>query len=164
MTCPKHILAWGISRFLLSWWGLFYGWFLCIWGGIELFQSLGLSVLIYGGEVFLVMVAWRICQLFWFCWESVPPLGLILQETPVCVGTSAVYTCTHACVGTQRSCLSVMPMFHFDYRKEYTHVLLLCGSADTALACCSLKASELPLLKRTVFKEPRFPHPPASID
>lgn len=81
---------------------------------------------------------------FSFCWESVPPLGLILQETPVCVGTSAVYTCTHVCVGTQRSCLPIMPMFHFDCRKEYTHVLLLCGFGDTALACHALKDMSCP--------------------
>lgn len=37
--------------------GSFYGLFLCIWDGIELFLSLELSVFISGGEMFLVMVA-----------------------------------------------------------------------------------------------------------
>lgn len=147
-------LSLGDFQILSSWWGLFMV-DSCAFGvGLN---YLGLSVLMYGGEMFLVMVAWGICQLFWFCWESVSPLGLILQETPVRVGTSTVYTCTRVCVGTQGSCLPVMLMFHFDCRKEHTHVLLLCGFGDAALACHALKDSELPLLKRMVFKEPIFP-------
>lgn len=154
--CLKHFVAWGTSRF-------------CYLGEVFLW-----TVLMHLGWDWIISKSGVICVYMWWgdvschgCMRNLPTfmvlLGVSTSSGPhsprnsCCVGTSAVYTCTHACVGTLRSCLPVMPMFHFDYRKEYTHVLLLCGFGDTALACHALRDSELPLLKRMVFKEPRFP-------
>lgn len=128
---------------------------MCIWGGIELFQSLGFLCLCMMGRCFL---SW-LHEEFTNCFGSVGSQYLpwaSFSKKLLYVWAQVLCTRTHACVGTQGSCLPVMPMFHFDYRKEHTHVLLLCGFGDAALACRALKDSKLPLLKRMVFKEPVF--------
>lgn len=139
ITCPKHFVAWGISRFYYL-------------GGVFLW-----TVLVHLGWDWIISKSGVICVCMW--WEDASCQGCMrnlstfmallgVSSSPgphsprnscVCVGTSAVYTCTHACVGTQRSCLPVVPVLHFDYRKEYTHVLLLGGFGDPALAGHALK-------------------------